>query len=152
MNQRILYAIALGAAVIAALFAFVPELRQFIWLGIFWGIVAVSVVTVVGVIVNILSVMVSMYTGYPSTKEPDTVERRASPPVASCAVKPTTGEVLQFSGARATGGGVVEERLDAIGELYRAGRFLICKAAVCFWPLARCRSISVISYLGTYVP
>ena len=123
MNPRISYAVALGAAVVAALFAFLPALRHVIWLGIFWGIVAVSVIAVVGVIGNIVSVMFSMYTGYSSAEQTDKVERRASPPVAPCAVKATTDNVLPFSLAAATGE-EVEQRLDAIGQLYRVERAL----------------------------
>ena len=130
MNPRIFYAVALGAAVVAALFAFLPALHHVIWLGIFWGIVAVSVIAVVGVIANIVSVMLSMYTGYSSAEQTDKVERRASPPartgetpVAPCAVKATTDNVLPFSLAAATGE-EVEQRLDAIGQLYRAERAL----------------------------
>jgi hypothetical protein len=131
MNPRICYAVALGAAVVAALFAFLPGLRHVLWLGIFWGIVAVSVIAVVGVVGNIVSVMFSMYTGYSSTKQSDKVERRASPPartgemtVAPCAVKATTDNVLPFSLAAATGEEVLEQRLDSIGQLYRVERAL----------------------------
>ena len=124
MNPRIFYAVALGAAVVAALFAFLPALRHVIWLGLFWGIVAVSVIAVLGVIVNIVSVMFSMYTGYSSAEQTDKVERRASPPVAPGAVKATTDNVLPFSLAAATGEEVVEQRLDAIGQLYRVERAL----------------------------
>jgi hypothetical protein len=131
MNQRIFYAVALGAAVFAALFAFLPALRHAIWLGIFWGIAAVSVIAVLGVIVNIVSVMFSMYTGYSSAEQTDKVERRASPPartgetpVAPCTVKATTDNVLPFSLAAATGEEVFEQRLDAIGQLYRVERAL----------------------------
>jgi hypothetical protein len=127
MNQRIFYAVALGAAVVAALFAFLSALRHVVWLGIFWGIVAVSV----SAIVNIVSVMFSMYTGYSSTEQSDKVETLASTPartgetpVAPCAVKATTDNVLPFSGAAATGEEVFEQRLDAIGQLYRVERAL----------------------------
>jgi hypothetical protein len=131
MNPRIFYAVALGAALVAALFAFLPTVRHLLWLGIFWGIVAVSVIAVVGVIVNIVSVMFSMYTGYSSAEQTDKLERRASTPartgetpVALCAVKATTDNVLPFSLAAAIGEEVVEQRLDAIGQLYRAERAL----------------------------
>ena len=131
MNPRIFYAVALGATVVAALFAFLPALRHVIWLGMIWGIVAVSVIAVVGVIANIVSVMLSMYTGYSSAEQTDKVERRASPPartgetpVAPYAVKATTDNVLPFSLAAATGEEVLEQRLDAIGQLYRAEREL----------------------------
>jgi hypothetical protein len=131
MNPRIFYAVALGAAVVAALCAFLPTVRHLLWLGIFWGIMAVSVIAVVGVIVNIVSVMFSMYTGYSSAEQTDKVERRVFPPartgetpVALCAVKATTDNVLPFSLAAATGEEVVEQRLDAIGQLYRAERAL----------------------------
>jgi hypothetical protein len=131
MNQRIFYAVALGAAVVAALFAFLPALRHAIWLGIFWGIVAVSVIAVVGVVGNIVSVMFSTYTGYSSTEQSEKVERRASPlartgetTVAPCAVKATTDNVLPFSLAAATGEEVLEQRLDSIGQLYRVERAL----------------------------
>lgn len=131
MNLRIFYAVALGAAVVAALLAFLPALRQVIWLGIFWGIVAVSAIAVVGVIVNIVSVMFSMYTGYSSAEQTDRMERRASTPtrtgetpVAPCAVKATTDKVLPFSLAGAAGEEVLEQRLDAIGQLYRVERAL----------------------------
>lgn len=131
MNPRIFYLGALGAAAVAALFAFLPALRHVIWLGIFWGIAAVSVIAVVGVIANIVSVMLSMYTGYTSAEQTDKVERRACPPartgetpVAPCAIKARTDNVLQFSLAAATGEEVLEQRLDSIGQLYRAERAL----------------------------
>src|SRR4029077_2913166 len=131
MNPRIFYAVALGAAIVAALFAFLPTIRHLLWLGIFWGIMAVSVIAVVGVIGNIVSVMFSMYTGYSSAEQTDKVERRVFPPpptgetpVALGAVKATTDNVLPFSLAAATGEEVVEQRLDAIGQLYRAERAL----------------------------
>ena len=131
MNPRICYAVALGAAVVAALFAFLPAFRHVIWLGIFWGIVAVSVIAVVGVIVNIVSVMFSMYTGYSSAEQSDKVETLASTPARTgetpavpCAVKATTDNVLPFSLAAATGEEVFEQRLDAIGQLYRVERAL----------------------------
>jgi hypothetical protein len=132
MNPRIFSAVALGAAVVAALFAFQPALRHVIWLGIFWGIVAVSVIAVVGVIVNIVSVMFSMYTGYSSAEQTDKAERRASPPawtgetpVTPYAVKATTDNVLPFALAGAAEEEVLEQRLDAIGQLYRAERALL---------------------------
>ena len=131
MNPRIFYAVALGAAVVAALFVFLPAQRHVIWLGIFWGIVAVSVIAVLGVIANIVSVMFSMYTGYSSAEQADKVESRACPPartsetpVAPCAVKATTDNVLPFSLAGATGEEVLEQRLDSIGQLYRVERAL----------------------------
>jgi hypothetical protein len=131
MNPRICYAVPLGAAVVAALFAFLPAFRHVIWLGIFWGIVAVSVIAVVGVIVNIVSVMFSMYTGYSSTEQSDKVESLASTPARTgeipavpCAVKATTDNVLPFSLGAATGEEVFEQRLDAIGQLYRVERAL----------------------------
>lgn len=131
MNPRIFYAVALGAAVVAALFAFLPALRQVIWLGVFWGIVTVSAIAVVGVIVNMVSVMFSMYTGYSSAEQTDKVERRTSQPartgetpVAPYAVKATTDKVLPFSPAGATGEEALEQRLDAIGQLYRVERAL----------------------------
>jgi hypothetical protein len=74
---------------------------------------------------------VAMYTGYSSTEQTDKVERRASPPartcetpVAPCAVKATTDNILPFSLAAATGEEVLEQRLDAIGQLYRVERAL----------------------------
>lgn len=131
MNPRIFYAVALGAAGVAALFAFLPALRHIIWLGIFWGIVAVSAIAVVGVIVNLVSVMFSMYTGYSSAEQTEKVEGRASPPartgatpVAPCAVKATTDNLLPFSLAAATGEEALEQRLDAIGQLSRVERAL----------------------------
>ena len=87
MKQRIFYAVVSGAVVVAALFTFLPTLRHFIWLGIFWGIAAVSVIAVVGVIVNIGSVMVSMYTGY------------SSEPEKSETVKEMPGKLVHFSRA-----------------------------------------------------
>jgi hypothetical protein len=108
-----------------------PALRHVIWLGIFWGIVAVSVIAVPGVIVNIVSVMFSMCTGYSSAEQTDRVERRVSPPawtgetpVAPYPVKATTDNGLPFCLAGATGEEVLEQRLDAIGQLYRVERAL----------------------------
>jgi hypothetical protein len=128
MNQRILY-VGSGAVVLAALFAFLPTLRHSIWLGIFWGIVAVSLIAVVGVGVNIVSAMFSMYNGYSSTRGAEKVERRAAPaawtgatPVAPYAGK--ARQVLQFSRPGVTSEQGLEERLDAICELYRVERAL----------------------------
>ncbi len=112
MKQRIFYAAVSGAVVVATLFTFLPTLRLFIWLGIFWAIIAASVITVVGVIVNIGNVMVSMYTGY--SNEPEQSET----------VREIPGELVQFSRAGLTGEGQVEERLNTIGQLYRAERAL----------------------------
>jgi hypothetical protein len=112
MRQRIFYAVVSCAVVAAALFAFLPTLRHFIWLGIFWGVIAVSVIAVAGVLVNIGSVMVSMYTGYSNESE------------KSETVKESPGELVQFSRAGVTGQGQVEQRLNTIGELYRAERAL----------------------------
>ena len=109
MKQRIFYAVVSCAVVAAALFAFLPTLRHFIWLGIFWGVIAVSVVAVAGVLVNIGSVMVSMYTGYSNEPEKS---------------KEMPGELMQFSRAGVSGEGQVEQRLNTIGELYRAERAL----------------------------
>lgn len=109
MKQRIFYAVVSCAVVAAALFAFLPTLRHFIWLGIFWGVIAVSVIAVVGVLVNIGSVMVSMYTGYSNEPEKS---------------KEMPGELVQFSRAGVSGEGQVEQRLNTIGELYRAERAL----------------------------
>src|SRR4029077_12879927 len=50
--------------------------------------------------------------------------RTGETPVALCAVEATTDNVLPFSLAAATGEEVVEQRLDAIGQLYRAERAL----------------------------
>jgi len=109
MKQRIFYAVVSCAVVAAALFAFLPTLRHFIWLGIFWGVIAVSVIAVVGVLVNIGSVMVSMYTGYSNEPEKS---------------KEMPGELVQFSRAGVSGEGQVEQRLNTIGALYRAERAL----------------------------
>jgi len=109
MKHRIFYAVVSCAVVAAALLAFLPTLRHFIWLGIFWGVIAVSVIAVVGVVVNIGSVMVSMYTGYSNEPEKS---------------KEMPGELVQFSRAGVSGEGQVEQRLNTIGELYRAERAL----------------------------
>ena len=131
MKQRILYAVGSGAVVLAALFAFLPVLRHSIWLGIFWGIVGVSVIALLGVTANIVSVIFSMCNGYTSTEEFDKRERRASPrvptgetPVPRSAVNPAPLQVLQFSRSDETGELVVEERLDAISQLYHVERAL----------------------------
>jgi hypothetical protein len=112
MKQRIFYTAVSGTVVVATLFTFLPTLRHFIWLGIFWAIIAAAVIAVVGVIVNIGSVMVSMYTGY--SNEPEQSET----------VREIPGELVQFSRAGLTGEGQVEERLNTIGQLYRAERAL----------------------------
>ena len=129
MNQRILYAVASAAVVLAALFAFLPALRHSIGLGIFWGIVAVSLIAVVGVTVNIVSAMFSMYNGYSNPGGPEKVENPASSPAwtRGTPVPPYQGKaarVLQFSGSGVTGEQSFEERLDAICELYRVERAL----------------------------
>jgi hypothetical protein len=129
MNQRILYAVASGAVVVAALFAFLPALRHSTGLGIFWGIVAVSLIAVVGVGVNIVSAMFSMYKGYSNTGGPEKVERLTSPAAwtGGTPVPPYEekgAQVLQFSRSGVTGEQGLEERLDAISELYRVERAL----------------------------
>ena len=111
MTKRIVYALVAGAAVVAALFAFLPPARHFIWLFIFWGIVTVSVIAVVGVIVNIASVMVSMYNGYSPTDE---AKKPAEPP----------RETLPFPRAEAAGDLILQQRLDDLSQLHRTERAL----------------------------
>ena len=111
MNRRIMYAFVSAAIVIAALFAFLPPARHFIWLAAFWGIVTVSVIAIVGAIVNILSVMFSMYNGYSPTKEAD---------------KPAEAprETLPFPRADAAGDLILQQRLDDLSQLHRTERAL----------------------------
>jgi hypothetical protein len=111
MTERIVYALVAGAAVVAALFAFLPPARHFIWLFIFWGIVTVSVIAVVGVIVNIVSAMFSMYNGYSPTDEAD---RPAEAP----------REALPFPRAEAAGDLILQQRLDDLSQLHRTERAL----------------------------
>src|ERR1700741_5380053 len=99
MKRHIPYTLVAAAVVVAALFAFLPPARHFIWLGIFWGIVTVSVIAVVSVIVNIVSVMFSMYNGYSPTDE---AERPAEAP----------REALRFFPSDAPGDLILQQRLD----------------------------------------
>jgi hypothetical protein len=92
VNRRSIYVLISAAVVVASLVGFFPHLRHLIWLGVFWGIVAVSAIAVVSVVINILSVMFSMYTGYRPTIE-DAASVSSSMP----------GEVLSF--ARSGGAG-----------------------------------------------
>ena len=88
MNRRSVYVLISAAVVVAALVEFFPHLRHlrhFIWLGVFLGIVAASAIAVVSVVINILSVMFSMYTGYRPTIE-----------AAASASSGMRGEVLRF--------------------------------------------------------
>jgi hypothetical protein len=64
MSRRGVYGVILAAVILAVLFGFLPNLRHFIWTGIVWGIFAVSAIVVVGVAINILTVILSMYIGY----------------------------------------------------------------------------------------
>jgi hypothetical protein len=106
--------LVLAAIVVAALVGFFPHLRHFIWIGMFWGIVTVSVIVVVGAVINILSVMFSMYIGY----RPTIVESRD----AAGAPAGMPGEVLPFQPPSGDGEAVApSNRLaDAMVELRRA--------------------------------
>ena len=97
--------------VVAALFAFLPPAHHFIWLGIFWGIVTVSLIAIVGVIVNIVSVMFSMYNGYSPTDE---AERPAEAP----------REALRFPRTEAAGDMILQQRLDDLSQLHPTERAL----------------------------
>ena len=111
MIRRIVYALVAGAMVVAAVSAFLPPARHFIWLFIFWGIVAVAVIAIVSVIVNIASVMVSMYTGYSPNNE---------------AAKPAEAprEALPFLRPETAGDLILQQRLDDLSQLHRTERAL----------------------------
>lgn len=111
MTKRIVYALVPAAVVVAALFAFLPPARHFIWLFIFWAIVAVAVIAIVGVVINITSVMVSMYNGYSPTHE---AEKPAEAP----------REALPFPRAEAAGDLILQQRLDDLSQLHRTERAL----------------------------
>jgi uncharacterized membrane protein len=92
VNRRSVHVLISAVVVVAALVGFFPHLRHFIWLGVFWGIVAVLAIAVVSVVINILSVMFSMYTGYRPTIED-----------AASASSGMPGEVLRFGWASGDG-------------------------------------------------
>ena len=83
MNRRSIYAILTAAVVVAVLLASSLHLRHIIWTGIVWAVLAVSIVVVVGVAINILSVLWSMYCGYePTAEEREGMSPRTEAPSA----------------------------------------------------------------------
>jgi hypothetical protein len=115
MIRRSVYAILSLGVVLAVLIAFPPHLRYVVWTGIVWVILAVSVIVVVGVAVNILSVIWSMYSGYrPAAEEP--VATSARPP----------GELLPFAQPNRDSEPAVRVNRaeDVLVELCRAERAL----------------------------
>lgn len=66
MSRRNIYGVAFAAAGFAALFAFLPRLRPFLWPGIAWSILLVSAIAVFAVLINLGMVIFYMYTGYRS--------------------------------------------------------------------------------------
>lgn len=72
VSRRVVYGIVLMVAVLATLFGFVPHLRHFIWPGMAWAILAMSLALVLGLGLNILFAVSSMYLGYrPRTGAPE---------------------------------------------------------------------------------
>lgn len=63
-------AVAGIATGIAAIFAFLPGLRPFIWPGIVWAIFTIAVIVALTVLSDILTALYAMYTGYgPEARE-----------------------------------------------------------------------------------
>jgi hypothetical protein len=114
MSRRGVYGVISAAVILAMLFGFLPHLRHFIWTGIVWGIFAVSAIVVVGVAVNILTVMFSMYIGY----RPESEELRAEAKVPAGAPR----GALRLARSRADNQSVSPaNRLEeALAELRRA--------------------------------
>jgi hypothetical protein len=118
MGRRGAYGIAFAVVAVTVLLAFLPHLRSFVWPGIAWVLLVVSAIVVLGVVVNILVVVLSMYIGYrPANEELDGTRNGATG---------VQGEVVPFDGWSHVGSEPTSPWADALNNL-RSAEYALSK-------------------------
>jgi hypothetical protein len=68
-SRKAVYGTGFAAALLVVILTSTPHLRLLLWPAIVWGPLILAVIIAVGVIVNILGAMLSMYVGYSAGRE-----------------------------------------------------------------------------------